>query len=88
MSVTIELPEEIGNRLRNGAVRNGLTLEAYIEHLLSMEKPPRPVTLQETLSPEEFEKELLAWSERFDQSLLPLTDETISRESIYEGRGI
>ena len=88
MSMTIDLPEEIGNRLRAGAERNGLSLSKYIEHLLAMEKPPRPVTLQETLSPEEFVKALRAWAESHDPNLPVLSDEAMSRESIYGERGL
>ncbi len=41
----------------------------------------------ETATPDEWEKELRAWTASHDPTTPPLSDEAMSRESIYEGRG-
>jgi hypothetical protein len=41
----------------------------------------------EVATPEEWAKELRAWAASHDPNIPPLSDEAMSRESIYEGRG-
>jgi hypothetical protein len=41
----------------------------------------------ETATAEEWAKELRAWAASHDLTTPPLSEEAISRESIYEGRG-
>jgi hypothetical protein len=47
-----------------------------------------PVHAKETLSAEEWISELHAWIHRNPRNTPELSDEAISRESIYEGRGL
>jgi hypothetical protein len=47
-----------------------------------------PVHAQETLSAEEWIRELHAWIHRNPRNTPELSDAAISRESIYEGRGL
>jgi len=42
----------------------------------------------ETATAEEWSQALREWTNLFDQTIAPLSDEAISRESIYEGRGL
>lgn len=41
----------------------------------------------ETATAEEWIEELYSWASRHDPRIAPLSDEAISRDSIYEGRG-
>ncbi|MGO9260077.1 MAG: hypothetical protein ACLQU1_27760 [Bryobacteraceae bacterium] len=83
MMVTIELPSEIEAELVAQARSHGLALPQYVEHLLRERVPPRAGS---ALSPAE---RAAAWREstRGLPHTPPLSDDAISRESIYGDRG-
>jgi hypothetical protein len=83
MTVTIQLPSDIEADLIAQARAQGLDLSQYVEHVLRELVPPRPGA---ALSPVERAE---AWrqSARGLPSTPPLSDEAISRESIYGDRG-
>ncbi len=83
MTVTIELPSDIEADLVAQARAQGLDLPQYVEHLLREQVPPRAGT---ALSPAE---QAVAWREstRGLPHTPPLSDDAISRESIYGDRG-
>ena len=79
MTVTIELPNEIAADLVAHARTHGLELPQFVAHLLREQVPKQAGS---SLSPVE---RAAAWREssRGLPHTLPLSDEAISRESIY-----
>jgi post-segregation antitoxin (ccd killing protein) len=82
MTLTIHLPPDIEADLVAQARAQGLDLSRYVEHVLR-EQVPRPGSV---LSPSERAE---AWrqSTRGLPRTPPLSDDAISRESIYGDRG-
>jgi len=83
MTVTIQLPADIEADLVAQARAQGLDLPKYVEQVLREQVPPRGGA---ALSPSERAD---AWrqSTRDLPHTPPLSDEAISRESIYSDRG-
>jgi hypothetical protein len=83
MTVTIQLPSDIEADLVAQAQAQGLELAQYVEHVLREQVPSRQ---QSFLSPAERAE---AWrqSTRDLPHTPPLSDDAISRESIYGDRG-
>jgi hypothetical protein len=81
MTVTIDLRPEIEASLAAIAARNGVTLPEYISRLVEQQVPT-----PSQLSPAE---RAAAWRNSVKDIPYspPLSDEAISRESIYAGRG-
>jgi hypothetical protein len=83
MTVTLDLTPEIEAGLAALAARQGLSLAAYLQHLLEEQVPLRAGA---ALSPRE---RAAAWraSVKGLPHTPPLSDEAISRESLYDARG-
>lgn len=83
MTVTIELRPEIEAGLATLAAEHGVSLAQYVRRLLEEQVPGQG---QAILSPADRET---AWREsvRGLPHTTPLSDEAISRESIYDARG-
>lgn len=83
MTVTIQLPSDIEADLTAQARAHGLDLPQYVEHVLRERVPARTSS---ALSPAERAD---AWREstRGLPRTPPLSDDAISRESIYGDRG-
>lgn len=82
MSITLNLKPEIENGLVERARSRGLSIDAYLEYLLQnthQMSSPTPLTGEERA------KAIIEWakSHRYTE---PLSDEAISRESIYADR--
>ncbi len=87
MTVTLELKPEIEERIRAKAAERGLAVEKFLETVIETDVSrggERP--FYETASPEEWEKALLEWVNTDRPQHPPLSDEAISRESIYRER--
>ena len=82
MTVIIELPSDIEAELVAQARAHGLDLSQYVKQLLREQVPPRT---ESALSPAE---QAAAWrqSARGLPHTPPLSDDAISRESIYGDR--
>jgi len=82
MDVTVtELSPNTLNALRSLAQKNGKTLEEYARSVLeeaSSAYQPRSTDKEEWL------REFQEWMDNLDPNIPVLTDEQISRESIYE----
>ena len=94
MTVTIELSPEIQARLEEEAARQGLDVERFIrsmieQHFVDQVKLPdnqRP--FHERASAAEWTREFLAWVDSHkDLKLIPLSNESLRREYMYEDRG-
>jgi hypothetical protein len=83
MTVTIQLPSDIEADLIAQARAQGLELPKYVEHVLREQVPPRTAAV---LSPAERAE---AWRQSVDDlpHTPPLSEEAISRESVYGDRG-
>jgi len=83
MTVTIELRPEIEANLAALAAEQGVSVEQYVRRLVEEQLPGRGQT---ALSPAE---RAAAWRESVKglPHTTPLSDEAISRESIYNARG-
>jgi hypothetical protein len=83
MTVTIQLPSDIEADLIAQARAQGLDLPQYVEHVLREQVPTRASS---AMSPAERAD---AWREsaRGLPHTPPLSDDAISRESIYGDRG-
>jgi hypothetical protein len=78
MSLILELPPELEAELLPQAQAKGVPLDVYVKSILKEHvDPPRPA-----LSMEEWEKAMEEFAAGFPQTPL-LSDEAISRESIY-----
>lgn len=80
MTVRLELKPEVQRSLLATAQERGLSLEAYLEQVIQNHAKNPP-----SISDEEWEKELEAWVGSFPETRL-LSDEAVSRESMYPDR--
>jgi hypothetical protein len=83
MTLVLEIPPELESALAAQAQAQGLLLQQYIERLLRDQVPQQG---SRRLSPAEL---AAAWRESVEglPQTPPLSDEAISRESIYGERG-
>ena len=86
MQVTIEIPEDRVQRLRERALARGLTLEQWLVELVDVYAPPNSIAHLQRTDPDEWARQFHEWAESHDRTTPPLSDEAISRESIYPDR--
>ena len=94
MNVTLNLPPDVEAGLLAQAQAEGLAVSEYVQNLVRGQlavrsgtgAKPRP---SYELPPEEWVRKFEAWAESHAALNLPvLSDEAISRESIYADRGL
>ena len=84
MSIQIELKPEIEAELKTRAKKNGLPVSQYVERILEQYVPVQPV--ESAMTPEERAKAFQDWAQNFPyRRNTPLSDDAISRESLYQG---
>jgi hypothetical protein len=94
MTVTIELPPDIEAGVRAQAQAEGLAVSEYLQNLVREQITARIGTAAASrpayeLPPEEWVRKFDAWAQSHAGLDLPiLSDEDISRESIYRDRGL
>ncbi len=94
MTVTIELPPDIEAGLHAQAQAQGLDVSAYVQNLVREQITARSGTViafrpAYELPPEEWVRRFREWTQSHATLDLPiLSDEDISRESIYRERGL
>jgi hypothetical protein len=87
MTLILELPREIEAVLTAQAQEHGMTLEAWLQKIAAdRAQPARSRSLQDELAPEEWVRQFDAWVASHDRTTPLLSDEAISRESIYPDR--
>jgi len=86
MTVTLELKPEVEERIVAEAKASGLSVEMYILSVLEKEAANGEVNFALTKTPEEWKKAFLKWVRTERPAHLPLSDEAISRESVYRER--
>lgn len=90
MTLTIDMPPELESRLHQAAARKGVAAADYAlmllkERLLSAGQEDLPFWA--TATKEEWLQAFNAWMDSHDPTLPLLSDEAISRESMYGERG-
>ena len=87
MTVTLNLPSNIEQLYLAEARERGLAVQDVIEEALVAAR--QPVVMDEEVSAEEWMRRFREWSESPAHANLPvLSDYAMSRESIYEDRGL
>jgi len=96
MNLTIELSEEKAEALKAQAAARGLTVERWVEQWVEqrieeiteqhVEAPPGSIAHFQKTNPEEWGRLFHEWAESHDRTTPLLSDEAISRESIYPDR--
>ena len=84
MTVTLDLKPEVEQRVVAEAKARGLSVENFILNVLEKDATNGEASFALTATPEEWKKAFLEWAER--PAHPPLSDEAISRESIYRER--
>ena len=88
MTITVELPEEIELRYKAEASLRGISVEELVRDVVLLHQPRNGATPAD-LPAEEWVREFHAWGESHKDLDLPvLTGEDMSRETIYEDRGL
>lgn len=86
MTVTLDLPVDVEQAYLDEASARGITLEVLVREVLLAHEPPPTVS---EMTPEEWVREFKAWTRSHSEDDLPvLPDQAISREFIYEDRGL
>jgi len=86
MTVTLDLKPEIEEHIKAEAKARGLSVEDYILKVLERDTANGEVNFAVRATPEEWEKAFLEWVHTPRPEHPPLSDEAISRESIYRER--
>jgi hypothetical protein len=92
VTITLKLTPEVEAGLLARAQAEGLGVSDYVQHLVLEKIAAQPEAAARPayeLSPEEWMRRFKEWSESPAHANLPvLSDYAISRESIYEDRGL
>jgi hypothetical protein len=92
MTVMLDLPPEKEARLIAVARAKGLSTDALVREALDRiladapEAAGQPRSLQDELTPEEWVRQFDTWVDSHDRTTPLLSDEAISRDSIYPDR--
>jgi hypothetical protein len=92
MNLTIELSDEKAEALKAQAAARGLTVERWVEQWVEeiaeqdAETHPASIAHLQKTDPKEWGRQFHEWAESHDRTTPPLSDEAISRESIYPDR--
>ncbi len=83
MSIQIELRPEIEAELAAQAQKKGVPVIQYVQRILEQHVPG--LSLESALTPEQRAKAFDDWAEDFPyRRSTPLSDDAISRESLYQ----
>jgi len=86
MNVTIELSEEKAAALKAQADAQGLTIERWLEQIAEQHVQPVSIAHLQKTNPKEWARQFDAWVDSHDPYTPVLSDEAMSRESIYPDR--
>ena len=85
-TIKIDLPEEQAEALTTQASAQGLTLEQWLLQIVHHHVPVASEADLQRTDPEEWARRFHAWVESHDLDTPVLSDEAMSRESIYPDR--
>ncbi len=83
MGINIELRPDLEVRLTEEASAQGMTVSSYLETVLD-KNAAEAQSSQSALTAEEWSRELRQWAKEFPGQTPLLSDNAISRESIYD----
>lgn len=83
MTVTLELSPESEAALKTQAQARGLTLEEWLIELANEHSAPASIAHLQRTDPKEWSRQFDEWVNGHDPNLPVLSDEAMSRESIY-----
>ena len=86
MNVTIELSEEKAAALKAQADAQGLTIERWLEQIAEQHVQPVSIAHLQKTNPKEWARQFDAWVDSHNPNTPVLSDEAMSRESIYPDR--
>jgi hypothetical protein len=86
MNVTIQIPEERAALYQKQAQARGLTVERWLLELADQNAPARSFAHLQKTNPKEWAREFRAWADSHNPNTPVLSDEAMSRESIYPDR--
>lgn len=86
MNVTIELSDEKAAAFQEQAAAVGLTVNEWVEQLVEQYTQPRSIAHLQKTNPEEWARLFREWTDGHDRDTPLLSDEAMSRESIYPDR--
>ena len=83
MTVTLNIPPEKEAAFEAQAQARGLTLEQWLLDVADQYVQPVSIAHLQKTDPEEWARQFRAWADSHDPSIPVLSDEAMSRESIY-----
>jgi predicted transcriptional regulator len=83
MNVTIQLSDEQAAALKVQAEARGLTVERWLEQMATQLAPSTSIAHLQRSDPQEWARQFHEWAESHDRTTPLLTEQAISRESIY-----
>ncbi|MBF2005010.1 MAG: hypothetical protein IGS49_05970 [Chlorogloeopsis fritschii C42_A2020_084] len=86
MSITLELPPDIEARLIAQASAHGMSVEELLKVTVDNLLTTSEQSSSAVLSPQERAEKFVNWARSHSIKTPPLSDEAISRESIYRER--
>jgi len=86
MNVTIELSDEKAAAFKRQAEAEGLTVERWLEQIAEQHVQPVSIAHLQKTNPKEWARQFDAWVDSHDPNTPVLSDEAMSRESIYPDR--
>ena len=86
MRLTIELPSEKEAVLKAQAEARGMSIEEWLLQLAEQHLQPASIAHLQRTDPREWAVQFHLWAESHDRTTPLLSDEAVSRESIYPDR--
>lgn len=86
MNLTIELSDEKAAALKAQAEAEGLTVERWLGQIAEEHVQPLSIAHLQKTNPKEWARQFDAWVDSHDPNTPVLSDEAMSRESIYPDR--
>jgi hypothetical protein len=86
MKVTIEIPEDCAARFQKQAQARGLRVDQWLLELAEQNAPAASIAHLQKTNPQEWARQFHEWAESHDRTTPLLSDEAISRASIYPDR--
>lgn len=88
MNLTIELSDEKAAALKAQAAAHGLTVELWVRQIAELHAEAQTASIAnlQTTNPKEWARRFHEWAESHDRTTPLLSDEAVSRESIYADR--
>ena len=86
MNVTIKLRDDQAAALQAQADAHGMTVERWLQQLAEQQVPAGSIAELQRTNASEWTRLFSAWAEAHDRSTPLLSDDDVSRQSIYPDR--